>query len=151
MSQISVIFCFIVAMLLRIAPIPAALFPFNPDWILLAIIAMTLNSPDKFSIGSAWLIGLLTDVLTSKLLGQYALAYALCAYVVALLYRQMRHYPVLQQCALIFLLLLLSKAVIYITTSIQGIPRADWPYWSAAIIGAFVWPFINSVVKKTCR
>ncbi len=148
MPRISVVLCFIVAILLRIAPIPSVLFPFNPDWILLTVIACTLNTPERFSIGSAWVVGLLTDVLTSKLLGQYALAYAVCAYMIAILHRQMRHYPLIQQCCLVFLLLSISKAVIYITTSIQGIPRTDWTYWSPPIIGAIMWPFIYRIVKK---
>ncbi len=148
MSKISIFAWVIIAMGLKIAPIPPALFPFNPDWILLVIIAYTLIMPYKFSIGSAWLIGLLTDVLTSKLFGQYALAYAVCAYIVATLYRQIRHFSIIQQCILVFLLLLIAKATIFITTSIQGIPRTDWSYWSPAIIGALVWPLIYRLLNR---
>jgi len=140
--------CFIAALMLRIAPIPAALFPFNPDWILLLIIALVLASPDQFNIGLAWLAGLFTDVLTFKLLGQYALAYAVCAYIVALLHRQMRNYPLIQQSVVVFLLLVLSRAVIYITTSIQGMPRTDWSYWTPTIIGALVWPLVYRLASN---
>ncbi|HFD11669.1 MAG TPA: rod shape-determining protein MreD [Crenotrichaceae bacterium] len=149
MSLIKIILYFIVAMMLRIAPIPPAFFPFNPDWILLIIIALALIIPSKFSIGSAWLVGLLTDVLTTKLLGQHALAYAVCAYIVAVLYRQVRHYAVIQQCFLVFSLLLLSRVVIYITTSVQGMPRADWSYWSPTIIGAMIWPLVYRLLRKS--
>jgi rod shape-determining protein MreD len=148
MPQISVILSIIIAMVLKITPIPDVLTAFNPDWILLVILAHTLTTPDRFSIGSAWLIGLITDVLTSKLLGQYAFAYAVCAYIIANIYRQIRHFPMLQQCTVIFVLLLLAKASIFITTSIQGIPRTDWSYWSPAIIGALVWPLIYSVINR---
>ncbi len=148
MSQISLIVWIIIAMALKIAPIPHALIPFNPDWILLVIIAHTLAKPYQFSIGSAWFIGLLTDVLTSKILGQYALAYAVCAYILVTLHRQIRQFSMIHQCVLVLLLLLSAKATIYITTSIQGIPRTDWTYWSTTIIGALIWPLIQRFLNK---
>ncbi|MCH9696958.1 MAG: rod shape-determining protein MreD [Gammaproteobacteria bacterium] len=149
MSPIKIIFFFIVAMLLRIAPIPVTLYPFNPDWILLLIIGLCLNMPERFGIGSAWLAGLVTDVLTLKLLGQFALAYALSAYFVMVFYRRVRHFPLLQQCAFVFLVLLSSRLVIYITSNIKGIPRADWDYWMPAIVGAAVWPLIGYLIKPS--
>lgn len=135
-------------MALKIAPIPSVLIPYNPDWILLIIIAHVLATPHRFSIGGAWLIGLLTDALTSKLLGQYALAYAVCAYIVATLHRQIRLFPIVQQCVVVFLLLLIANATIYITTSIQGIPRTDWTYWSTTIVGALIWPLISRLLNR---
>ena len=148
MSQISFFGWILIAMALKIAPFPDALIPYNPDWILLVIIAHVLATPNRFNIGSAWLIGLLTDVLTSKLLGQYALAYAVCAYIVATLHRQMRLFSIVQQCFVVFLLLLIASATIYITTSIQGTPRTDWTYWSTTMIGALLWPLINRLLNR---
>ena len=148
MSPISFFTWILIAMGLKIAPIPEALIPYNPDWILLVIIAHNLATPDRFSIGSAWSIGLLTDVLTSKLLGQYALTYAVCAYIIATLRRQIRLFSMVQQCVLVFLLLLIANATIYITTSIQGAPRTDWTYWSTTIMGALIWPLINRLLNK---
>ncbi|MEE9412859.1 MAG: rod shape-determining protein MreD [Methylococcales bacterium] len=148
MPLINLIVCIVIAMGLKIAPIPQALVPFNPDWILLVIITHTLAKPDQFSIGTAWIIGLLTDVLTSKILGQYALAYAACTFIVATLHRQIRLFSIPQQCVLVLLLLLLANATIYITTSIQGIPRTDWTYWSTTIIGGLIWPLIQRLLNK---
>ncbi len=148
MTLINLIVWILIAMALKIAPLPQALIPFNPDWILLVIIAHTLAKPDQFSIATAWIIGLLTDVLTSKILGQYALAYAVCAFIVTTLHRQIRLYSMLQQCVLVVLLLLLANVTIYITTSIQGIPRTDWTYWSTTIIGGLIWPLVLRLLNK---
>lgn len=148
MSLISLIIWIVIAMALKIAPIPNTLIPFNPDWVLLVIIVHTLAKPYQFSIGSAWFIGLLTDVLTSKILGQYALAYAVCAYIVVTLHRQFRLFSMIHQCVLVLLLLLISSATIYITTSIQGIPRTDWTYWSTTMIGALIWPLVQRFLNK---
>lgn len=147
MSPIKIVFFFIVAMLLRIAPIPITLYPFNPDWILLLVIGLCLNMPERFGIGLAWLVGLVTDALTLKLLGQFALAYAVCAYIVMAFQRRVRHFPMLQQCAFVFLVLLCSRLMIYITSNIQGIPRTDWDYWMPAIVGAAMWPLVGHFIK----
>ena len=69
-----------ISMALRIAPWPAFFEQINPDWILLTLIYWALATPDRTGILSAWGIGLITDVLTGRALGQYALAYPLAIY-----------------------------------------------------------------------
>ncbi|MEY4767510.1 MAG: rod shape-determining protein MreD, partial [Pseudomonadota bacterium] len=64
-------------MSLRIAPFPQLIRIFNPDWVLLVLIYWTLALPYRRGVLTAWGIGLLTDVLTGRLLGEYALIYAL--------------------------------------------------------------------------
>jgi len=76
----SVMFSFILAMMLRILPLPMDWFAWNPDWLALLLIYWTLLAPDRVGIVTAWLVGFFADVLTGRLFGQHALAYAVMAY-----------------------------------------------------------------------
>jgi len=66
----------VMAMCLRIAPWPGFLSGINPDWVLLVLIYWTIAVPERIGIFHAWTVGLLTDVLTGRVFGQYALAFA---------------------------------------------------------------------------
>ena len=84
----------ILAMCLRIAPLPGVIAVFNPDWVLLTLIYWSLAAPERVGIFHAWTLGLLADVLTGRLLGQYALAYSLVIYICLKLHKRLRQFPV---------------------------------------------------------
>lgn len=133
---------FIAAMALRISPWPDELLVFNPDWILLLIIYWCLAIPERFGVGAAWLIGLFTDVLTGRLLGQFALAYSIVAYFSVKLHQRLRLFPFPQQIVFILCLLLLSQLLIFWTDNIQGPTNISWQYWLPSLAGAIVWPAV---------
>ena len=76
-----IILTLVMAMGLRIAPWPGEMAALNPDWVLLVLIYWSLAIPERVGIFHAWTFGLLTDVLTGRMLGQYALAYSLVIYI----------------------------------------------------------------------
>ena len=76
-----VLLCFVAALMLAIAPMPDWALPFRPDWVTLTLIYWVMILPHTYSVGSAWLIGLVLDVAQGTLLGQHALALSLVAYV----------------------------------------------------------------------
>ena len=56
---------------------------YRPDFVLLALIFWILRAPQLCNIGTAWFAGLLVDLATGGLFGQFALAYALTAFFAA--------------------------------------------------------------------
>ena len=71
----------IIAMGLRILPLPDGVAVFNPDWVALIIIYWCLVLPERFGVGWAWITGLFTDILTGRLLGQNAMCYCIIAFI----------------------------------------------------------------------
>lgn len=140
--RLVVLASFALAMILRIIPLPPEWFVYNPDWVLLFLIYWAIAIPERVGVGYAWCVGLFCDVLTARMLGQHALAYAVVAYLCARLYRQLRLYPVYQQMFSVLLLLLLDQLLIFWTQHIKTASAVDWIYWQAAFVGALVWPSI---------
>lgn len=138
----TIIFSIMVAMALRIIPWPRDALIFNPDWVLLVIIYWCLVTPERFSIGSSWFVGLLTDVLTGQLLGEYALCYAIIAYITVRLHKRFRVFPLSQQILFVLFLLLLSQLLINWSQNIQGRTGIELSYWLPSIVGALLWPVI---------
>ena len=79
-STLKVVSSFMVAMILRIIPLPKDLALLNPDWVAIVLLYWILAVPERCGVLRAWTIGLVVDALTGRLLGQHALAYGVMVY-----------------------------------------------------------------------
>jgi len=141
----------LLAMILRIVPLPQDLFFYNPDWVLLFLIYWAMAIPERVGVGYAWCVGLFSDVLTGRMLGQHALAYAVVAYICVRSHRRLRLYPVYQQMFSILLLLLLDQLLIFWTQNTKAASAIGIGYWQPACVGALVWPAILPSLRQVRR
>jgi rod shape-determining protein MreD len=137
----------ILAMSFKILPLPVVLSNINPDWVLLALIYWTLAIPEKIGVFNAWIVGLFVDVLTGRILGQHALAYALISYACLKLHRRLRQYPVLQQSLFIFCGLLFSQMLIFWIENIKGPTAFTVAFWLPVFMGTLCWPLVYSALR----
>lgn len=142
-----IILSLILAMCLRIAPLPPAVALFNPDWVLLALIYWSLAVPERVGIFHAWTFGLLTDVLTGRLFGQYALAYSLVIYMCLKLHKRLRQFPLLQQALFIFFCLLLSQLLLFLIKNLQHPAQLHGTFWLPVFTGTMLWPVVFTVMR----
>ena len=85
-----------------IAPMPDWASPFRPDWVALTLIYWTMMLPRTYSIGTAWIVGIVLDVAQGTLLGQHAIALCFVAYIAVKFHLQFRVFPVSQMSATVF-------------------------------------------------
>ena len=142
-----VILTLVFAMCLRIAPWPGEMAAFNPDWVLLVLIYWSLAIPDRVGIFHAWIFGLLTDVLTGRLLGQYALAYSLVVYICIKLHKRLRQFPMLQQGLFVFFCLLLSQLLLFFIKNLQHPAQLHASFWLPVFTGTLCWPLVYGVLR----
>jgi len=136
-----------VAMCLRIVPWPGAMAGLNPDWVLLFLIYWSLAIPERVGIFHAWTFGLLTDVLTGRLLGQYALAYSLVIYLCLNLHKRLRQFPLIQQGLFIFFCLLLSQLLLFVIKNLQHPAQLHAAFWLPVFTGTLCWPLVYGVLR----
>ena len=98
---------------LKIIPWPTPVLISLPDWVLLTLIYWAFAIPETAGVGKAWFTGLLVDVLTGQLLGQYALAYAVSVFLSIKQHKRIRQFPIIQQSAFVCLLLLIAQLFIF--------------------------------------
>ncbi|MCF7969868.1 MAG: rod shape-determining protein MreD [Methylococcaceae bacterium] len=135
------------AMALNITPWIPPFLMVVPDWVLLTLIYWALAAPETASVGKAWLVGLLVDVLTGQLLGQYALAYAVGVFLSVKQHKRIRHYPIIQQSLAVCIILLFARVIIFWTENInhQAVPM---DFWLPVLTGALVWPVVSRTLRK---
>lgn len=142
-----IIFSLMLAMGLRIMPLPSFLAIMNPDWVLLSLIYWSLAVPERVGIFYAWTFGLLTDVLLGRLLGQYALAYSLIIYLCLKLHKRLRQFPILQQGMFIFFCLLLSQLLLFLIKNFQNPAQLHGTFWLPVFSGTFCWPMVYTTLR----
>ena len=148
---IPVIVSFIVALMLTSLPLPESTIMFRPDWLTLVLIYWCMAVPERVGIFTGWIIGLTLDVMHGSLLGQNALALALVSYIVNVTHLRVRMFPLWQQAAVIFLLILLHLAVIAWIRGVAGDFGITLMYWMPAVTSAVVWPFLFVVLRDLRR
>ena len=142
---------FVVAIILTIMPIPVQAEPFRPEWILLLVIYWSMTTPRMIGIGSAWVIGLLVDVLRGALLAQHALGFALTAYISIRFHQRVRVYPLHQQALFIAIILLPYMSATLWVYGALGQASDSWTYWAPVLTSAIAWPFISIIMQIVRR
>lgn len=142
------LFSILLAMGLKVMPLSPALQFWNPDWVLLVLIFWLLALPYKWGIFSSWMVGLLVDVLTGRVLGQHALIFALVSYVCLKFYKRVRYYPIMQQALFVCYCLLLAHTIELCIESIHNPAHFQWVFLLPVISGTLIWPFAGLVLRS---
>jgi rod shape-determining protein MreD len=142
-----IILTIVLAMCLRIAPMPGIMAVINPDWVLLSLIYWALAVPERVGIFHAWTFGLLTDVLMGRLFGQHALTYSLIIYLCLKLHKRLRQFPLIQQGLFIFFCLLLSQLLLFWIKNLQHPSQLHPSFWLPVITGTLCWPLVYTALR----
>lgn len=144
--RLPVIASLIVALMLVFLPLPDRIAAFRPDWVALVLIYWAMMLPRTWSVGSAWIVGLLLDVGQGTILGQHALALTIIIFLTTRLHLLMRVFPMLQLTATVFALLALYQFLLFWINGVAGIESAAISYWGPVIIGTLFWPLVAGVL-----
>ena len=144
-THVPIILSIVAALMLSIAPMPDWANPFRPTWVVLTLIYWSLTLPNNYSVGSAWIAGLILDVAQGTLLGQHALALCLVVYVTVKFHLQLRQFPMMQLSATVFALLALYQFILFWINGVAGVNSPAVTYWGPVVTGALIWPLLNIV------
>lgn len=146
--HIPVIACMIVSLILTIAPLPNWADTFRPDWVALTLVYWAIMLPRTYSVGRAWLAGLVLDVAQGTLFGQHALAMCFAVYIAVKFHLQMRVFPLPQMTATIFALLTAYQFILFWINGVAGITAPPVTYWGPVISGTVLWPVLSMVYSN---
>ncbi len=102
----------LLALCLSILPLPFQFEPFRPDWLAMVLIYWALALPHRTNVGTAWVAGLLLDVLLGSTLGVRAMAMAITTYLAAFQFQKIRNFSLWQQALIIGLRCLGGKSTV---------------------------------------
>lgn len=142
-NHLPIIISIIAALMLTIVPLPEIAEPYRPDWVALTLIYWSMRFPKSYSVGGAWIVGIVLDVAQGTLLGQHALALSLVIYISVKFHLQFRQFPVTQLAATVFALLALYQFILFWVNGVAGVSAPAATYWGPVISGTAIWPLIS--------
>ena len=140
--RLPVIITLFVGLMLSIMPLPDAIRPFRPDWLALLLIFWAMQLPRSWSVGTAWIIGLVLDVSYGTLLGQHALARCVIVFITVRFHLLMRVFPLSQLTATVFALIGLYQFILFWINGVAGVSAPSVTYWGPVVSGTILWPFL---------
>ena len=135
--------------MLDMSPLPEWSDWLWPQWMLLTLIFWCIETPTKVGLGTAWCIGLISDVSGGSMLGVAALANLLVVYVVILRRQRVRQYPIIQQTGFIFSLVFIHQILVAILQRIVTESGADWHNIATVLTTAMLWPGFQYVLFRS--
>lgn len=136
-----------VALMLDLLPWQGVALLARPDFVLLLLLYWVVHQPLRVGMAAAWGLGLVMDVADGALLGQYALAYTVSAYLALMLHRRIQAFGLWQQALHVAMLLILSQTLILLTHLASGSSFIGWRYFLSSASGALFWPMISLLIE----
>jgi rod shape-determining protein MreD len=133
---------------LLILPLPEGLTPFRPPWATLALIYWIMMWPRVFGLGSAWILGIVVDILQGSLLGQHAMSMTVIGYLTLRFHLQIRIFPLWQLTVTVIALLLMEAFVLFWIDGVAGNPSPGFARWTQAVSGGILWPVVMAIMDR---
>jgi rod shape-determining protein MreD len=130
------------ALVLTLLYLPPALDALRPYWVALVLIYWCLEAQDRVSLGKAFIIGLVLDLLGGSLLGLHALSLVIMVYLVSRFRARLKFFPPWQQALSVFALLLNDRIILLWIISLRGDPLPSLGFWLPPIVGTLLWPWL---------
>ncbi|ORT52027.1 rod shape-determining protein MreD [Vibrio sp. qd031] len=147
-----VIWCtFLVALTLQIIPWPGTLDLLRPSWIILVAIYWVMALPHRVNVGTAFILGLLWDLLLGSTLGIHGMVMSIVIYVVAMNFLVLRNMALWQQAVLVGILTILGFVLEFfgefLIKDVYFNPISLW----AGLVNGILWPWVFLLLRRVRR
>lgn len=144
---------FLVIVLLSFWPIDFQWRMWRPEWLILWLLFWSLHQPRTLGIWSAFVVGLVWDVLTGSLLGSYALSSSVLVYLSRRLGRNWLVLNLFERGVLLLLLIVTALAVrLILWYWVQHISLLEITAYVYSLLASIaVWPLIHYSLARWQR
>jgi rod shape-determining protein MreD len=142
----------IAALLLAVVHLPESwpqwLGWLRPAWVLMVLFFWVMELPHRVGLVSAWLIGVLLDVLYADPLGLNGAILASATYLGWRFYERFRMYSIVQQGGIVFALVLMGEIVRLLVQDMIFDRGWSWGALVPALTSFMVWPFLYLLLSR---
>ena len=147
----SIYLTLIVAIILTMVPLPVAIDMFRPDWVALVVLYWVIALPHHLNVVSAWIVGLIMDILLGSTLGIHALSMAVISCVVAAQYQKIRNFSVWQQALVMGSLIFVGQLLIFWVEHLFASPRLNTRFVWSSLSSTLLWPSVYLFLRYIRR
>lgn len=141
----------VVALVLQLFELPYALAILRPLWVPLLLVYWAIAIPQPVGLFTAWVVGLLLDVLLGSVLGQHALGLTLIVFITLSLRGWLALFPIWQEAGLLTGLWLLYVFLMFWIDGATGHRADPWLQWMPVLTSGVCWPLVVAVMNNLRR
>lgn len=142
---------FLVAFMLTVMPLPDWALPWRPAWLAMVLIYWCMALPQRIGVLTAWMLGLLHDVMHQAILGQHAFGLAFCAYVTLQYHQRLRVFPLVQQAVVVGSIVFVYRLAMLWVYNMLGSVDYGYSELFGAITSGVLWPWMFIVLRDIRR
>lgn len=139
---------FIVALIMEIAPWPAGFQHFKPAWLVLVLMYWVISIPNRISIGWAFILGILWDLVLGSTLGIHALVLSVFTYLLAANHLLFRNLSLWFQSLLMMVFIFAIRLSIFFVELVVNTAQFQSQEIFGAIISGILWPWVFLFLRK---
>ena len=140
-----------VALVLHALPLPFDWRWYRPELPLLVLFYWVLALPHRIGLFSAAITGLAVDLLEGNLVGGLAVGTVASTLVILFTYQRIRQFNLIQQGAIIGMLVALALLVESWLHQLVGLPAPGYKFWLAAAVAVPMWPVVRKILRGLRR
>lgn len=148
---LAILAIFVIAFVLEIMPWPVGFQGLRPNWVVLVLIYWALALPDKMSVGTAFLAGIVWDLILGSILGIHALVLSIAIYFIAKYHLILRNLSLWLQSLLVMAYIVLIRFSIFIIEYALHSAAFNPQEILGALISGILWPWIFLLMRNIRR
>ena len=137
---------FLLALLFAVVPLPAMLQPARPYLLAMLVAYWVMEAPTRVGFGTAFLLGVLADLVSASILGEQAFRLVVIAWLVQHVRTRLRFFPLWQQAAAVGLLLFNDRLISAVIHLLAGAQPGPWTGWLSPLLGVLLWPWLYVLI-----
>lgn len=144
-------FIFIVAFVLEIMPWPVGFQGFRPTWVVLVLLYWAMALPDKVSVGTAFVAGIVWDLVLGSILGIHALVLSIAIYFVTKHHLILRNLSLWLQSLLVMLYIIAIRFMIFMIELLLNSADFNPQQVAGAVLSGVLWPWVFLLMRQIRR
>ncbi|GLX83346.1 rod shape-determining protein MreD [Thalassotalea eurytherma] len=148
-NGIIILLTLLLSLIAAIMPMPITLDTFRPDWVLVVTMYWAIALPSRVNVITAWVMGLLLDILLGSTLGVHAAAMATTIFIASGNFQKIRNFSLWQQSLVVGVLASLFHLIVFwlqrFLTDVVFLPSYLYPVLTSMVL----WPWAFLLLRKT--
>ncbi len=142
---------FLIALVFQSIPWPGMFEVFRPTWLLLIVFYWVLALPHRVNVGTAFLLGVIWDLLLGSTLGVRGLMMSITVYLVAMNFLVIRNMALWQQAVIIGALSVFAQFLEFFGEYLIQDAAFNPMFLWGAVVNCILWPWIFLLLRRVRR
>ena len=138
----------LLSIVLTIIPLPDLINSFRLPWLAMTVIYFSIFNVALIGVLSAWLSGLILDLMAGGLMGENAMILSIISYLSYRFRFQIRVYPIWQIMVVVLLFLALGELLSLWIQGVSWTMNLSIIEWINISIAVIIWPIFMGFIQK---